>query len=90
MATKPLVRRSILVSKQSVRVARGHRRPLRCTPSCFYPASRRSLAIRSRPRSMPDSCPSDGGLVVLREIERRLGLADVITGPLRDDRDLLA
>jgi hypothetical protein len=39
---------------------------------------------------MPDSCPSDGGLVVLREIERRLGLADVITGPLRDDRDLLA
>jgi hypothetical protein len=30
---------------------------------------------------------SDGGLIVLREIERRLGLADTITGPLRDLRD---
>jgi Transposase DDE domain group 1 len=30
---------------------------------------------------------SDGGLVVLREIERRLGLATTITSPLRDDRD---
>jgi hypothetical protein len=30
---------------------------------------------------------SDGGLIVLREIERRLGLAEIITGPLRDARD---
>jgi len=30
---------------------------------------------------------SDGGLIVLREIERRLSLADTITGPLRDLRD---
>ena len=30
---------------------------------------------------------SDGGLVVLREIADRLGLAEVITSPLRDDRD---
>src|SRR5262245_4302445 len=30
---------------------------------------------------------SDGGVVVLREIERRLGLAETITAPLRDDRD---
>ena len=29
---------------------------------------------------------SDGGLVVLREIEARPGLAETITGPLRDDR----
>lgn len=32
---------------------------------------------------------SDGGLIVLREIAKRLGLADVIAGPLRDDRDPL-
>jgi hypothetical protein len=30
---------------------------------------------------------SDGGLVVLREIEARLNLAGTITAPLRDDRD---
>ena len=30
---------------------------------------------------------SDGGLIVLREIERRLGLAETITFPLRDKRD---
>jgi hypothetical protein len=30
---------------------------------------------------------SDGGLIVLREIATRLGLADVIAGPLPDDRD---
>ncbi len=30
---------------------------------------------------------SDGGVVVLREIALRLGLGDVITGPLRDNRD---
>jgi len=30
---------------------------------------------------------SDGGLIVLREIETRLGLAEVITKPLRDYRD---
>jgi hypothetical protein len=30
---------------------------------------------------------SDGGLVVLREIELRLGLAEVVTAPLRDRRD---
>ena len=30
---------------------------------------------------------SDGGLIVSREIERRLSLADTITGPLRDLRD---
>lgn len=30
---------------------------------------------------------SDGGLVALREIERRLGLAMTIAGPLRDNRD---
>jgi hypothetical protein len=30
---------------------------------------------------------SDGGLVVLREIEARLGLAETISRPLRDDRD---
>ena len=30
---------------------------------------------------------SDGGLIVLREIASRLGIADVITAPLRDDRD---
>jgi hypothetical protein len=30
---------------------------------------------------------SDGGLVVLREIEVRLGLAETIAGPLHDDRD---
>lgn len=30
---------------------------------------------------------SDGGLVVLREIEARLDLAGTITAPLRDDRD---
>lgn len=30
---------------------------------------------------------SDGGLIALREIERRLGLAETITGPLRDERD---
>ena len=30
---------------------------------------------------------SDGGLVVLREIDARLGLAETITGPLRDERD---
>jgi len=30
---------------------------------------------------------SDGGLVALREIERRLGLAATITAPLRDDRN---
>ena len=30
---------------------------------------------------------SDGGLVVLREIEARLGLAETVTRPLRDDRD---
>jgi len=30
---------------------------------------------------------SDGGILVLREIALKLGLAEVITGPLRDDRD---
>ena len=30
---------------------------------------------------------SDGGLVILREIELRLGLADIVSAPLRDDRD---
>ena len=30
---------------------------------------------------------SDGGLIVLREIAQRLGLADVIARPLPDDRD---
>ena len=30
---------------------------------------------------------SNGGLVVLREIERRVGLATVIAGPLFDSRD---
>jgi len=30
---------------------------------------------------------SDGGVVALREIERRLGLATTITTPLRDDRN---
>lgn len=30
---------------------------------------------------------SDGGLVVLREIEARLRLAETITSPLGDDRD---
>ncbi len=30
---------------------------------------------------------SDGGLIVLREIEMRLGLAETITSPLGDDRD---
>ena len=30
---------------------------------------------------------SDGGLIVLREIEMRLGLAETIVGPLRDARD---
>jgi hypothetical protein len=30
---------------------------------------------------------SDGGVIVLREIALRLGLADVITKPLADDRD---
>jgi hypothetical protein len=30
---------------------------------------------------------SDGGVIVLREISERLGLAETITGPLRDDRD---
>jgi hypothetical protein len=30
---------------------------------------------------------SDGGVIVLREIALRLGLADVVTGPLPDDRD---
>ena len=30
---------------------------------------------------------SDGGMIVLREIAERLGLAETITGPLRDDRD---
>jgi len=30
---------------------------------------------------------SDGGLVVLREIEARLGLAETVTRPLRDERD---
>jgi hypothetical protein len=30
---------------------------------------------------------SDGGVVVLREIALRLGLGDVITGPLPDNRD---
>jgi hypothetical protein len=31
--------------------------------------------------------PSDGGVIVLREIAKRLDLAGTITGPLRDDRD---
>ena len=30
---------------------------------------------------------SDGGVIVLREIAKRLDLAGTITGPLRDDRD---
>ena len=30
---------------------------------------------------------SDGGVIVLREIAKRLGLAETITGPLSDDRD---
>jgi hypothetical protein len=30
---------------------------------------------------------SDGGVIVLREISKRLDLAGTITGPLRDDRD---
>jgi Transposase DDE domain group 1 len=30
---------------------------------------------------------SDGGVIVLREIAKRLGLAETITGPLGDDRD---
>lgn len=30
---------------------------------------------------------SDGGLVILREIEARLGLAETVSRPLRDDRD---
>jgi Transposase DDE domain group 1 len=30
---------------------------------------------------------SDGGVIVLREIAKRLGLAEAITGPLRDARD---
>ena len=30
---------------------------------------------------------SDGGVIVLREIALKLGLAEVISGPLRDDRD---
>jgi hypothetical protein len=30
---------------------------------------------------------SDGGVIVLREIAKRVGLAETITGPLGDDRD---
>ena len=30
---------------------------------------------------------SDGGVIVLRELALRLGLSDIITGPLPDDRD---
>ena len=30
---------------------------------------------------------SDGGVIVLREIAKRLDLAGTITGPLSDDRD---
>ena len=30
---------------------------------------------------------SDGGLVVLGEVERQLGLAETMTAPLADDRD---
>ena len=32
---------------------------------------------------------SDGGVIVLREIGERLGLAQMITGALHDDRDPL-
>ena len=30
---------------------------------------------------------SDGGVIVLREVATRLGLAETITGPLSDERD---
>ena len=46
-------------------------------------------AVRSKPltASFDAGCmSSDGGIVLLREIALRLGLADVVSGPLRDVR----
>src|SRR5690606_3197570 len=55
-ATKLLVWRSILMSKQSVRVARAHHRPSPCTLHRFSPACGPFGPSRSQPRSMPDAC----------------------------------
>jgi hypothetical protein len=51
---------------------KGRRWPLRLTLTATFDAGRLS---------------SDGGLVVLRQVERRLGLAKTMTAPLADDRD---
>src|SRR5687768_7938827 len=86
-ATKPLVWRSILVSKQSVRVATGPHQPIamRAMPILpgLSPVATKSLTATFDAGRLS----SDGGFVVLREIERRLGLAETITGPLHDARD---
>jgi len=64
-ATKPLDSRNILVSKQSVRVARGHHRTSACTLHRFPLACRPLGPGRSQPRSMPDACRRMAVLSVL-------------------------
>ena len=58
---KPLVWRSLLVSKQSVRVARARHRPSPCTLCPFCPACHRSGPSRSQPHSMPAACRRTAG-----------------------------
>lgn len=78
--TKPLVWRINLVSKQSVRVARAHHPP---PHQARYADPARPVTRRNQ---VADS-HVDGRLSCDGEIERRRGLAEVITSPMRDVRD---
>ena len=77
---------SVLVSKQSVRVATGFAAVMiESTP--FLPGLSPVAGLPLTATFDAGLMSSDGGLIVLREIAQRLGLADMISRPLPDDRD---
>lgn len=73
------------MSKQSVRVVTSPQPPIAQHATPFLPGLSRAKPLTATFDA--GRLPSDGGLVVLLEIELRLGLAEAITAPLRDDRD---
>ncbi len=88
MATKPLDRRNILVSKQSVSVPQ--RIVTTMTDAMPFLPGLSPIAGKSLTSSKDvGNLSSNGGLVVLREAARRLGLAAVIADPLPDTRNAL-
>jgi Transposase DDE domain group 1 len=73
--------------KQFVRVATGATAHRHERYADFAPARHPSIVSHPQPPSMPARLSSDGGVIVLREIAKRLGLTETTTGPLGDDRD---